>query len=247
MERFLDRDLTGAEFRECDLTGARMIGVVMDDAVIDGLVGGLVVNGVDVTAYVEGELDARYPVRVLIRSDDPADLRRAWQELGEAWAATVEGLRGLPAGSEHERVDGEWSAVETLRHLVFVFDSWFRRCCLGSTDQFRAMGLAIEAVPDREAQGLVPAAAPSLDEVLAVRREQAAELAAWLESVSPADLEAPAPVPDGPGWPPYARGRSVLGCLRVVLNEEQEHHGFCVRDLEQLAATSHADREGSAG
>src|SRR5215472_15676169 len=38
MARFEDQDLTEAEFRECDLTGARLIGVVMRDAVIDGLV-----------------------------------------------------------------------------------------------------------------------------------------------------------------------------------------------------------------
>lgn len=40
-----------------------------------------------------------------------------------------------------------------------------------------------------------------------------------------------APVPAGPGWPPYAAGKAVLECLHVVLNEEWEHHGFCVRDL----------------
>ena len=38
MTRYVDEDLHGAEFRECDLTGARLIGVVMQDAVIDGLV-----------------------------------------------------------------------------------------------------------------------------------------------------------------------------------------------------------------
>jgi len=43
------QDLTDAEFRECDLTRARLIGVVMQDAVIDGLVTNLVVNGVEVT------------------------------------------------------------------------------------------------------------------------------------------------------------------------------------------------------
>jgi hypothetical protein len=64
---FADEDLTDVEFRECDLTGARLIGVVMQDAVIDGLVTNLVVNGVEVTAYVEVELDRRHPVRLLIR------------------------------------------------------------------------------------------------------------------------------------------------------------------------------------
>ncbi len=57
MERFVEQDLTGAEFRECDMTGARLIGVVMQDAEIDGLVTNLVVNGVEVTGYVEAELD----------------------------------------------------------------------------------------------------------------------------------------------------------------------------------------------
>ena len=38
MARFEDQDLTDAEFRECDLSRARLIGVVMQDAVIDGLV-----------------------------------------------------------------------------------------------------------------------------------------------------------------------------------------------------------------
>ena len=67
--------MTDAVFRECDLTRARLIGVVMQDAVIDGLVSNLVVNGVEVTSYVEAELDRRHPVRPLMRSTDPADLR----------------------------------------------------------------------------------------------------------------------------------------------------------------------------
>ena len=235
MARFQDQDLTDAEFRECDMTRARLIGVVMQDAVIDGLVSDLVVNGVEVTSYVEAELDRRYPVRLLIRSTDAADLREAERQLRDGWAATAARLRGMPEGSEHRRVGGEWSAVETLRHLVFVHDSWFRRCCLGSTQRFRAIGLAPDFVPDQEEQGLDRASTPSLDEVLAVRDEQVAELERWLLRVTPDDLSATAPVPAGPGWPPYARGKSVLDCLHVVLNEEWAHHRFCVRDLDLLA------------
>jgi DinB superfamily/Pentapeptide repeats (8 copies) len=234
MARFEDQDLTDAEFRECDLTRARLIGVVMQDAVIDGLVSNLVVNGVEVTSYVEAELDRRHPVRLLIRSADPVDLLQASQQLRADWAATLERLGGLPEGSEYQRVGGEWSAVETLRHLVFVHDSWFRRCCLGSTRLFTAIGLATEFVPDQEEQGLDRAAAPSLAEVLAVRDVQGAELERWLSIVTADELSATAPVPAGQGWPPYARGRSVLECVHVVLNEEWAHHGFCVRDLDLL-------------
>jgi hypothetical protein len=177
-------------------------------------------------------------VRLLIRSADPADLQEASRRLRAGWAATLGRLRGMPKGSEHERVGGEWSAVQTLRHLVFVHDSWFRRCCLGSTELFTAIGLASGFVPDQEEQGLDRAAAPSLDEVLAVRDAQGAELERWLSAVTGDELSAPAPVPAGRGWPPYARGKSVLECVRVVLGEEWAHHGFCVRDLDLLGCPS---------
>src|SRR4051812_24466162 len=167
MRRFDDEDLTGAEFRECDLSRARLIGVVMQDAEIDGLVTNLVVNGVEVMEYVEAELDRRHPVRLLLRSEDPGDLLEGWLRLRADWAATVDRIRRTP-GIEHLGVNDEWSALQTMRHLVFVHDSWFRRCCLGSTDLFTPMGLGPDFVPERETQGLDLAAEPSLDDVLAV-------------------------------------------------------------------------------
>jgi hypothetical protein len=236
MKRFVDQDFSAVEFRECVLNGTRLVGVVMQDAEIDGLVTNLVVNGVEVTAYVETELDRRYPVRVLIRSDAPNELLEGSRQLRTNWTATINRLRAAP-GMEHRSVNGEWSALQTLRHLIFVHDSWFRRCVLGSTELFSPVGLAPDFVPYREQQGLDLAAEPTLEEVAAVRDEQAAELDAWLKSVTPAQLAGTAPVPDGEGWPPYARGRSTRQCLGTVLNEEWAHHGFCVRDLALVAAS----------
>src|SRR5262245_49118039 len=235
MRRFDDEDLTDAEFRECDLSRARLIGVVMQDAEIDGLVTNLVVNGVEVMSYVEAELDRRHPVRLLIRSDKPADLREAWRQLRHAWATTSERVRSMPEGSEHVGVDGEWSMVETMRHLVFVHDSWFRRCVLGLTEPFTAMGLASSFVPGQKELGLDKSARPGLDEVLTVRDRQASEIEAWLAEVTSEQLATTAPVPDDDGWPPYAKGRSAGQCLGTVLNEEWAHHGFCVRDLDKLS------------
>lgn len=235
MRRFDDEDLAGAEFRECDLSRTRMVGVVMRDAEIDGLVTGLVVNGVDVMPYVEAELDRRHPVRLLLRSDEPADLRQAWRQLRDGWAATAERVRSMPENSEHRGVDGEWSMVETLRHLVFVHDSWFRRCVLGRTEPFTAMGLGPRYVMERE-RDLDPSARPSLDEVLAVRDRQARGIEEWLAEVTPEQLARTAPVPDDDRWPPYAKGRTVRQCLGTVLGEEWAHHGFCVRDLDKLSS-----------
>lgn len=233
MKRYVGEDMESAEFRECNLNNTRLIGVVMQDAVIDGLVTNLVVNGVEVMEYVHAELDRRHPVRLLIRSDDLDDLRRGWRQLRTDWAGTVTRMRKSP-GIEYESVNDEWSAVQTLRHLVFVHDSWFRRCCLGSTDLFSPMGLGIESVPSREEQGLDPSADPTLDEVLAIRDEQAAELERWLDAVTSEQLQQPAPIPDNDMWPTYARGRSVRQCVGTVLGEEFEHHQFCVRDLDLI-------------
>jgi hypothetical protein len=48
-------------------------------------------------------------VRLLIRSDEPADLQEAWRQLRDDWATTAERIRSMPAGSEQHGVDGEWS------------------------------------------------------------------------------------------------------------------------------------------
>ncbi len=233
MKKHVDEDLHDAEFRECDLTGARLIGVVMQDAVIDGLVSNLVVNGVEVSGYVEAELDRRHPVRALIRSDDLDDLREAARQLRADWTTTIERIRRTP-GIEHRSVNDEWSAAQTMRHLVFVHDSWFRRCCRGSTALFTPMGIGPAVEPYREAHGLNLSATPSLDEIATVRDAQTAELETWLNEITAAELAAPAPVPDDDVWPPYARGRTVRQCLRTVLNETFEHHGFCTRDLDLI-------------
>jgi len=115
-----------------------------------------------------------------------------------------------------------------------VHDSWFGRCVLGRTEPFTAMGLGPPFVPDQEELGLDRSARPSLDEVLCVRDLQALEIQVWLAEVTPEQLAQTAPVPDGEGWPPYARGRRVRQCLGTVLNEEWAHHGFSVRDLDKL-------------
>src|SRR3954463_13810845 len=237
MRRFHDEDLTEAEFRECDLSRARLIGVVMQDVEIDGLVSNLVVNGVEVTSYVEAELDRGHPVRLLLRSDEPADLQEGWRQLRAAWAATVARMRASP-GIEHASVNDEWSAVQTMRHLVFVHDSWFRRCCLGSTELFTPMGIGTTVEPYRGAHGLCLSLDPALDEIVSVRDAQASELEAWLDEVTAVQLAARAPVPDDDVWPPYARGRSVRQCLGTVLNENLEHHRFCVRDLDLISRRS---------
>ena len=97
------------------------------------------------------------------------------------------------------------------------------------------MGIGPSVEPYRQAHGLDLALEPSLEEVATVRQAQAAELESWLESVTPEQLAATAPVPEDDVWPPYARGRTVRQCLGTVLNEQWEHHRFTSRDLKLIS------------
>ena len=74
---FVDADLSGALFREVDLTGARMYGVVLSNADIDGAIDGLRVNGVEVAPLIEAELDRLHPERLALRPTTPDELRTA--------------------------------------------------------------------------------------------------------------------------------------------------------------------------
>jgi len=57
--------------------------------------------------------------------------RVAWAELEGPWPQTIERASQLPPEMLHERVKGEWSFIETLRHLLFVTDAWVSRAVLG--------------------------------------------------------------------------------------------------------------------
>src|SRR5215472_7704002 len=125
--RFEQVDLAGARFRNVDLTGAVIRGALLVNVEIDGLLQDVTVNGVDVVPLVEAELDRRYPDRAKMRPADADGFRQAWDILERLWQQTVARARGMPPDLLHERVDDEWSFIETLRHLVFATDAWVRR------------------------------------------------------------------------------------------------------------------------
>src|SRR5439155_14693262 len=77
-------------------------------------------------AAIRDELDRRHPERTKLRPTDVAGLQQAFDVLEEMWAPTIERARRLPPPLLHERVNGEYSFVETLRHLLFAWDAWLR-------------------------------------------------------------------------------------------------------------------------
>ncbi len=226
-------DLSGAQFQAVDLSGAVMRGVDLVDVDISGEVDNLVINGVDVTPLIEAELDRREPNRVKMRPTDPDGFREAWHLLDQLWAGTNERARGFSAAQLNESVDGEWSFVETLRHLVFATDSWVRRAILGDPAPWAALGLPFSEWPDGPEFSRALDAHPTLDEVLELRRDRTATVREYLARLTNETLDSRTTPVEGPGWPP-PKSYAVRSCLLTVLNEEWQHRLYAERDFDVI-------------
>lgn len=252
MEEFTHRDLRGSRFDDVDLRDARFRNVALDGAritgawastlTVEGELGQLVVNEIDVVPLWRAEMARRHPEFPGLTPDTADGYREIWPVLVAQWAATVDRARALPAELLHESVDGEWSFVQTLRHLVMATDAWILRTLLGDPSPWAALGLPfddMEPIPgvpwDRDAR-------PPLDEVLALRASRQASVAAVLDSLTDEQLAASTtPVAASPPGFPAPSAYPVAEVLRCILNEEWWHRRFAQRDLavlEARAATS---------
>jgi hypothetical protein len=232
---FTGADLSGATFRDCDLRNVKIVDSWLVDVNISGLVGNLHVNDVDVTAYVTAELDRRHPERVQLREIRTAEDHRAmWDRIERLWSETVTRAERLPEPARHQRVDGEWSFVETLRHLVFATDAWAGSSILDKPAPYHPLGLPHSSHPPDAAAalGVDLTAQPSFDEVMLARADRLALVRGIVDGLADADLDRVCPRPPAPGYPDETR---TLGrCLRVIMNEECEHRRYAIRDLTTL-------------
>ena len=193
-------------------------------------------NGVDIEPLVEAELNRRNPERAKMRPTDPDGFREAWSIVTRRRDDTVERAHTLPAESLHERVNGEWSLIETLRHLGFATAAWVGRMILGDPSPWHPLDLPWDEAPgwdgirwDRHVQ-------PSLDDVLAVRLERREMVARVLDDLTPEQLASDVTRTE-PGWP-QLEDFAFAECLLIVLNEEWEHRSYADRDLDSLTAAA---------
>jgi hypothetical protein len=245
--RFERVDLSGSQFRDVDLAGVRfhggeMSGVVMRgvelvDVDIHGEIGKLTINGVDVGRMINAELDRRYPERAKMRPTDPAGFREAWDIVERLWDETVERARRLDPELLHDSVDGEWSFIETLRHLAFATDSWIRRAILGDPSPWDRLDLPWDGMPDTPGVPRDRGVRPSLDVVLELRRDRMSTVREVVDGLTDESLDGDTEAVEGPGWPEPG-SYPVRECLLCILNEEWEHRLYAERDLAALAARS---------
>ena len=235
--QFHDVDLTGARFRLVDLTRVSIRGAALINVDISGEIKNLHINGVDVVPLVEAELNRRYPDRAKMWPADADGFREAWDILQRLWSQTVERARGMAPELLHERVEGEWSFIETLRHLVFATDAWVKRAILGQPSPWDPLDLPHDEMPDEPSVPRDRGARPSLEEVLALRVDRMTtvrQVIAELTDEKLADLTEPVTEPGYPEPESFA----VRRCLQAILSEEWHHRLFAERDLDVLDSRS---------
>ena len=234
---FRDVTFTNARFHLVDLTGVRIRGAALVNVDISGEIDNVQVNGVDVAPLVEAELDRRYPDRAKMRPSDAAGFGEAWAILERLWQQTVQRAQRMPPDVLHEQVDGEWSFIQTLRHLVFATDAWVRRAIMGDPSPWDALDLPHDEMPPEPGVPRDRDARPSLDEVLTLRAERMATVRQVISDLTEERLAGMTEPVLEPGYP-EPDSFPVRRCLQAILSEEWEHRLYAERDLDVLDARS---------
>jgi hypothetical protein len=237
--RFDVADLRGARFTDCDLSGVTIRDGWLADVSISGYVSNVTVNGIDVTGFVNAELDRRHPERKQLRGIATAEgFRAMWDTVERLWAQATERAGRLPAAALTEQVNQEWSFAQTLRHLVFITDAWASRTVLDQEMPYHPIGLPQSWYPAAEAAGLGLdlTAEPSYDDILAARADRMAVMARIVAGLTDDDLGRVCRRSPAPGYP--EEDRIVAECVAVVIEEEIEHYRFAVRDLAVLESAA---------
>ena len=165
------------------------------------------------------------------RPTDADGFRAAWALAEAEWAQTFARARSFSAQQLHERVDGEWSFIQTQRHLVFATDAWVRRALLGDPTPWHPLDLPHDDMEDAPGVPRDYAARPTLDEVLALRADRMATVRDVIAALTDEALDSlTVPVLE-PGYP-ESEAFPVRRCLGAVVNEEWEHRRFAERDLD---------------
>lgn len=222
--KFCAADLSDSIFREVRLDGSRITHASMVGVEIDARIDGLVVNGVDVTEFVNKN-DRWFPLRTMLVPGDGAGVLAAWNLIRREWSRVLEDALALGSGGTSSRVGDGWSIEQTFRHLVFAMDKWFVFPVLG--EGFSPLGMPNSGSVDFPWPGLDPESAPGFAEIFATRSDRNESFVTFVEAVDVPELSREVEVLEN-------GTHTVLQCLQVVLEEEFWHLRYVDRDLTVL-------------
>ncbi len=237
-KRFENEDWSGAVMRDMDLSNAKIVGALMTHASFSGEIGGLKINEIEVAPLIARELERRYPERKRLFATDLDGMIEAFDIVFGKLEQTWERARVLTEEQRNQRVDEEWSLVETIRHLTFAVDAWIGRALLGRDDPFDPIALPPTFLPATgPGMSCDPGARPSFEEALAVWNERVRMIREIVDGLTPEELERPI-VTRGDGYPPAGHETKVIGPLWIVIEESWWHNHFMNRDLDVIEAGS---------
>jgi DinB superfamily len=231
----------GAHVEHTDLRAisfhhVRFPGLEMVDVEIAGEIQDVTINGVDIGPLIEAELNRRTPDRAKMHPTTVDGFHEAWAILERLWAETEDRARTLRPDLLHDQVRGEWSFIETLRHLNFASAAWVGRMVLGDPVPWHPLDLPWDEAPGWDGVPRDREARPSLDEVLVVRRERQAMVRDVVAALTPEQLDETVTRLE-PGWPQLV-DFPLTQCLFIVVNEEWHHRLYAERDLDALVTTT---------
>ena len=231
-ESFDDRDLSEssiwgvqlrhATFRDTDFSDSRFFHVFLKNVSIDGEINNLVINGVDVTDYVN-QHDRWWPLRNNLAPDTKEGIVESWTALGKEWSKLLGLVSTARPSVVNQSVNGEWTLNQTLRHLIFAMDKWFMLPVLGQ-HSFSAIGLPNTSSQARPWPGLDLNQNPDFEEVMATRSDQHKRFGEFISGMRMEELPETVAIEENGNVP-------ALMCLHVVLEEEFEHLRYMIRDL----------------
>ena len=143
--------------------------------------------------------------------------------------ATIARASTYTEDERQQRVDGEWSTVESLRHLTLVLDLWLSRSIRGEADPFHPIALPPSFMPPKlfPDSSIDPDARPSFDEACQVVRGRMASLRDYVGTLTAEELERPV----------ENHAKTVGGALHVIFTELGAHDLFINRDLDRLRSS----------
>src|SRR5262245_30442037 len=151
------------------------------------------------------------------------EARRSAAEVTDALEATMARAASFSDEELHRSVNGEWCAVDSLRHVVLIVDLWLSKAVLGEDDPFHPMALPPTFMPPAlPGTSIDPDARPTFDEACQVVRGRLATVRTSIDELTPESLERPI----------AAHAKTVGGALSVLFGELRAHNRFINRDLD---------------
>ena len=222
--RFVEADFSGARFHGVNFSNVKISDAWLFNVDISGLVGNLSVNGIDVSAYVEAELNKRHPERLLLVPFDPDGMRTAWEAVERFAAATLDRARAcLPTTStSRSTTSGRTSRRSDISCSQPTAGS--PAPCSPRPNPFHPLGL-----PNPPIDEVPPPCSISTPSRPSTRCWPSAA-GGWTASPNTSSASTPTSSP-GRCRHRTAASTSVMSCLHIVFREEWWHDQYANRDL----------------